>query len=123
MKRVKLLAITIATAAMLIIAASPAVLAQTKDDICEGVALTGGTCAAGGNSDVNKLITNVINILSIVVGVVAVIMIIVGGLKYITSAGDTTRTSSAKNTILYAVIGLVVVALAQAIVRFVMNRL
>ncbi len=49
-------------------------------------------------------------------------MIIVGGLKYITSGGDSGNITSAKNTILYAIVGLIVVALAQIIVRFVLQR-
>ncbi|MBX4197631.1 pilin [Candidatus Saccharibacteria bacterium] len=54
-------------------------------------------------------------------GVIAVIMIIVGGFRYITSGGNPESTKSARNTILYAIIGLVVVALAQIIVRFVLS--
>lgn len=73
-------------------------------------------------SKVNNLIKLVINIFSLVVGVVAVIMIIIGGLKYITSSGDSNNITSAKNTILYAIIGLVVVALAQFIVKFVLSK-
>lgn len=71
---------------------------------------------------VDKIIETVINILSVVVGVVAVIMIIVGGLKYITSGGESASVSGAKNTILYALVGLVVVVLAQIVVRFVIQR-
>jgi len=71
---------------------------------------------------INNIIKLVINIFSIVVGIIAVIMIIIGGLKYITSGGESGNITSAKNTILYAIIGLVVVALAQFIVRFVLNR-
>ena len=48
-------------------------------------------------------------------------MIIFGGFRYITSGGNDNNVSSAKNTILYAVIGLVIVALSQFIVRFVLN--
>lgn len=70
---------------------------------------------------VNEIIQLVINVFSLVVGVVSVIMIIIGGLKYITSGGDSGNVSGAKNTILYAIIGLVVVALAQIIVRFVLE--
>lgn len=70
----------------------------------------------------NDIIKLVINIFSLVVGLAAVIMIIIGGLKYITSGGDSGNIQSAKNTILYAIIGLVVVALAQFIVRFVLSR-
>jgi cytochrome bd-type quinol oxidase subunit 2 len=81
-----------------------------------------GTAPADANTKVNNTITLVINIFSIVVGIVAVIMIVLGGLKYITSGGDSNNVTSAKNTILYAVVGLVVVALAQFIVRFVLGK-
>lgn len=88
-----------------------------------GTASTGCTTDGGAaNSKVNQIIKLVINIFSIIVGVVSVIMIIIGGLKYITSAGDSNNVTSAKNTILYAIIGLVVVALAQVIVRFVLGN-
>lgn len=78
---------------------------------------------ATGEADAQGIITGAVNIISLVVGIVAVIMIIVGGFKYITSSGDSGKVGSAKNTILYAIIGLVVVALAQVIVKFVLNRL
>jgi uncharacterized membrane protein len=71
---------------------------------------------------VSGLLRTVINVFSWIVGVIAVIMIIVGGLKYITSGGDSGNVSSAKNTILYALVGLVIVALAQFIVRFVLGQ-
>lgn len=77
---------------------------------------------SGGTGRINKIITQAINIFSIIVGIVAVIMIIVGGFKYITSGGDSGNISSAKNTIIYAVIGLVVVALAQFLVQFVLDK-
>ncbi len=82
-------------------------------------------CGAGvdtGTSSLQKLITNIINIFSVIVGVIAVIMIIVGGLKYITSGGESSNVSGAKNTIIYAIVGLIVVALAQFIVRFVLTN-
>jgi len=89
--------------------------------------VTSGTsnCPSGTTdpgSTLNNIVTLVINIFSVVVGIVAVIMIIVGGLKYITSGGDSGNITGAKNTILYAIIGLVVVALAQFIVRFVLQK-
>lgn len=79
----------------------------------------GGTDAT---TKINNLIKAIINLLSIVVGVVAVIMIIIGGLRYITSGGSDTGVTSAKNTILYAIIGLIIVALAQLLVRFVLRQ-
>lgn len=89
--------------------------------VCEGIGKTGGDCG-DDESELNKAVQAVVNILSIVVGVVAVIMIIIGGLKYVTSSGDSNKVSSAKNTILYAIVGLVIVALSQFIVRFVLDR-
>ncbi len=71
---------------------------------------------------VDQIVSQIINILSLAVGVVAVVMIIIGGFKYVTSGGDSGNVTGAKNTILYAVVGLVVVALAQVIVRFVVDR-
>ncbi len=53
---------------------------------------------------------------------ISVFMLIFGGLKYITSGGESSGITGAKNTILYAIIGLVVVGLAQIIVQFVLNR-
>ena len=75
-----------------------------------------------GNTDITDVIKLVVNIFSIVVGFLAVIMIIWGGLRYITSGGDSGKSTTAKNTIIYALIGLVIVALAQFIVRFVLSK-
>jgi hypothetical protein len=71
---------------------------------------------------VNSLIRTIVNLLSAVVGIVAVIMIIFGGLRYITSGGNDTSVTGAKNTILYAIIGLIIVALAQVLVRFTLSK-
>lgn len=76
----------------------------------------------GGTNNLNSLLTKIINIFSAIVGVIAVVMIIVGGLRYITSGGDSGRVSTAKTTIIYALVGLVIVALAQLIVHFVLNQ-
>jgi Type IV secretion system pilin len=80
------------------------------------------TSTSGVNQDsVGVLASKIVNIFSIVVGAVAVIMIIYGGFRYITSGGDTNKVGSAKNTLIYAIIGLIIVALAQVIVHFVLN--
>jgi hypothetical protein len=108
--------------ALLVPLATLTVSAQGVEDICQGVAITGGNCDDDASSTINSTVETVINLLSIVVGVVAVIMIIIGGFKYITSSGDSNNVTNAKNTILYAIIGLVVVALAQVIVIFVLDE-
>jgi cytochrome bd-type quinol oxidase subunit 2 len=94
-----------------------------KDQLCAGVNIgtqTGCGTNAGGRLD--TVLREVVNIFTFIVGIAAVIMIIVSGLKYITSSGDASNVNGAKNTLLYAIIGLVVVALAQFIVRFVIGR-
>jgi len=89
-----------------------------KQSACAGLSTTGATCGDTSGSSIDSIIKTVVNILSIIVGVAAVIMIIIGGFKYVTSQGDSNNISSAKNTILYAIIGLVIVFLAQIIVQF-----
>ena len=80
------------------------------------------TNATNANSEIGKIAQNVVNIFSYVVGAIAVIMIIYGGFRYITSGGDSNSVGSAKNTLIYAIVGLVIVALAQIIVHFVLNQ-
>lgn len=67
------------------------------------------------------ILRRIVNILSVIIGIIAVIMIIFGGFRYITSGGAQDKVAGAKNTILYALIGLIIVALAQIIVRFVLS--
>jgi len=71
---------------------------------------------------INDILKLVINIFSLIVGFVAVIMIIFGGIRYITSGGESSNISGAKNTIVYAIVGLVIVALAQVLVHFVIGK-
>lgn len=75
------------------------------------------------DEDVNNFVGNLMDVLIWIVGVAAVIMIIVGGVKYITSGGDANKLTSAKNTILYSVVGLVVALFAYAIVTWIIGGL
>lgn len=77
---------------------------------------------ANPGASLTTTIGKIINLLSVVVGIAAVIMILVGGLRYTTSGGKEDAVKNAKNTILYALIGLFVVALGQVIVRFVLHK-
>ncbi len=78
-----------------------------------------------GSQDVdgtlNTIITSIINWLSIIVGGIAVIFIIVGGIRYATSGGNEEKIKNAKNTILYAVIGLIIVLFARLILQIVVG--
>lgn len=71
----------------------------------------------------NGIISKVVQLLAILIGIVAVIMVIIGGFKYVMSSGNPESINSAKNTILYAIIGLVVAVLAQYIIIFVISKL
>ena len=83
-----------------------------------------GLKAAGGDTKDTSgtLITKVINVMLFIIGVLSVIMIVYGGILYVISAGDSGRVSKAKNTIMYAIVGLIVALLAYAIVNFVITR-
>lgn len=63
------------------------------------------------------------NTILYVVGIIAVIMLIIGGIKYVISGGDSKKVTDAKNTVLYAIIGLVIAVFAYAIVNFVISAL
>ena len=128
MLNIKSLIISALASFALLFTLSPAFVgAQTpKDDI------QAGACNAAGQSNcntktatssLNKTIRQIINILSIIAGVIAVIMLIVGGVRYVTSAGNDQAVAGAKRTIMYALIGLIIVALAQIIVRYVLRSL
>lgn len=106
---------------------SPAFAADIQGGLCTGsdiqISTSGSTCDGSADGEgLNTLLTNVVNIFSAIVGVVAVLMVIYGGFRYITSGGDQNKVASAKNTLIYAIIGLVIVALAQVIVHFVLGQ-
>jgi len=84
--------------------------------------LSGGTDCGTSPINIYTGVTRAINTLLYIVGISAVIVIIVAGLRYVLSGGDPKNTTAAKDTILYAVIGLVVALLSFAIVNFVVVR-
>ena len=107
---------------------------SVKESLCRGtnIAATGDSNSPGAGCEsatadgsagkLYELAAKIVNIFSVIVGIIAVLMIIYGGFKYITSGGDSGNISGAKNTLIYAIVGLVVVALAQFIVRFVLGQ-
>lgn len=74
-------------------------------------------------TDANKLVQDIINLLLTAIAIVSVIMLIIGGFKYTTSNGDANQVTAAKNTIMYSIIGLVVAIFAYAIVDFVVKKI
>ena len=75
------------------------------------------------SSDLNSIIKMIINAVIFIIGIIAVIMVILGGVTYATSQGDSGKVKKGKDTILYGIIGLVVALLAFAIVNFVLGAL
>lgn len=114
------------TSTFALVPKSYALFENAKNEACQGATLSDSTAnqcdPTAQTKNVNSVLRTSINLLSIVVGVIAIIAIIIGGLKFIMSQGDSAGVSSAKNTIIYAIIGLIIVAMAQFIVRFVLNR-
>ena len=98
---------------------TPSVHASATDEITKGLEATGSK--DNGNVKLEDNIKTITNVLLFVLGAIAVIMIIIGGIRYATSNGDSSAIQGAKNTILYAVIGLIVAILAYAIVNFVVS--
>lgn len=99
-------------------------------DVCEGIPAgqdAPAACAANGNDDPiageNGVILRAVSILSWIVGAAAVIMIMFAGLKFITANGDANSISTARNAIIYTLIGVAVFSISNLIVRFVISRL
>ena len=107
---------------MVLFAITPMVHAEVNpvDSVNKGVTAAGGKNNNG--ADLKGSIRTIVDILLFVLGAIAVIVIVVGGLRYVLSAGDSNSITAAKNTILYAVIGLIVALLAYAIVNWVIAQ-
>ena len=99
---------------------SSSVSALTLQEGAEAARCDGCPADLFGDNGVFKRITNTI---LYIVGIVAVIMLIIGGIRYVTSGGDAKKVTDAKNTVLYAIIGLIISLLAYAIVNFVISAL
>lgn len=76
-----------------------------------------------GSEDLTGSVTGIINGVIAALGIIAVVIIIIGGVSYMTSSGDSAKVKKAKDTILYGVIGLVICVLAFAIVNFVIKNI
>ncbi len=96
--------------------------AQFGSQGCSGTQAGGGGSCANAGTSLNTLIKNILDVLSYVVGIVAVIMIIIAGFRYIVSGGESGGVTGAKNAILFAIVGIVIVAIAQIIVQFVLTK-
>ena len=92
----------------------------------DGTAQGGANAARGNDQPANVfgdsgIFRTITNVLLFVLGAISVIMIIIGGLRYVVSGGNATSVTAAKNTILYAIVGVIVALLAYAIINFVLQ--
>ena len=123
MQRIKNLFLTfatIATFAMPVLVPASAHAKSIAEGIGDGCAAVDSECKTSGDgkASLQKIISGAIDIISYAIGAIAVFMVIFGGFKYLTSGGDSGKVGEAKNTILYALLGLAVVIFARALVSF-----
>lgn len=95
--------------------------ASTLWRACEGV--TDSAVCDGKDEQADDFISTLMDVLIWVVGILAILMIIWGGMKYVLSGGSAEKITNAKNTILYAVIGLVVAIFAYAVITWLIGYL
>ena len=104
-------------------------LGASTDTFAQQGGIMGGVQAAQGTGvpttlfGGNGIVTTVTNILLFIAGALAVIMIIWGGLRYATSAGNSANVTAAKNTVLYAIVGLIIAFLAFAVVNWLLGAI
>lgn len=96
---------------------SPDVYASAQGQVCSGI----GGCDESP-TQITNTVRNVVNVLSAIIGVVTVIVMVVAGFRFVTSGGDSSKVAGAKNTMIYAIVGLILVLLSQSLVRFVLQR-
>ena len=105
------------------LAVAPAASAEGNLTLNSGVDSAQGEGVGQVSTDPESLVKQFVNIFLFAVGALSVIMLIWGGIRYTTSAGDSNKVTAAKNTVLYAIVGLVVAILAYAIVNMVIGKI
>ncbi|MEO6109512.1 MAG: pilin [Candidatus Saccharimonadales bacterium] len=122
-QRIKQLIMGVMVVLGLSLALVPATSAINVDPLQGACANNSGSAVCKDKNDnISTTITQVVNVLLFVVGALSVIMIIVAGIMYTTSTGDSSRIKRAKDTLTYAVAGLVIAFLAFAIVNWVITQ-
>ena len=91
-----------------------------KQNACEGLSQVGGACGTG-QSDIGGVLKGVVEIISYIAGIIAVAMIIISGIRFITSSGDSAKVATAKTALVYALIGVAVAGLAQIFIHVVLS--
>ena len=123
----KNLLLVLGTALMMAVLPVSMAVAAPATDICSGTAKTSAYCKDKTSTDPiagpNGILINVANLIAIIAGIVLVIMLIVAGIRYITSSGDSNGIQKAKDTIMHALIGLIVIVFARTLIAFLVSRI
>jgi len=122
MNKLKLILAGLLVVPTVALAVAPAVSAEGNLTLNSGVDSAQGEGVGQVSTDPESLVKKFVNIFLFAVGALSVIMLIWGGIRYTTSAGDSNKVQAAKNTVLYAIVGLVVAILAYAIVNMVIDK-
>jgi hypothetical protein len=123
MKRTKFInlsALSVLAIALLSIATSPISMAFTGT-MSDGAESARGVDQAATLFGATGIFTTISNVMLFIVGAISVIMVIIGGLRYVISGGNSSNITAAKNTILYAIVGLIIAIMAYAIINFVLE--
>ena len=131
MKNIKLLIGALFAWFILILGvAAPVLAVDTTSDLCSQAQANGGELPAiCSPTSTNQNLLNgpdstfmkIVNIIVSIAGIIAVIMIIIGGVMMITSNGDSTRFSKAKDTVIYTAIALVIILVARPLIGLIVN--
>lgn len=121
------LSLVVATLATVILLPSAALAAYDPYQVvCNNGGSGSNVCAGSGADPIageGGAIISITSILALIAGIISVIFLVYGGIKYITSGGDSSGVSSAKSTIVAALIGIVIAALARPLITFVIGKL
>ena len=119
----KLIAMSALAVLLIGFVATPVVVAEENNNLwsnCDPEVANVSTICAD-DTKAEDIVTNLVNTFLFIIGILSVIMIVHSGFKYTTSRGDAEAVKSAKNTLMYSVVGLIVAMLAYAIVKFVVE--
>jgi hypothetical protein len=125
-KAILVLISVVAVGAALALSTAPAAAVDPLQAACTGGGAASPACSTAGGTDPvagpNGAIVKITGILALVAGIVSVMFVLWGGFSYITAGGDSSSIAKAKNTIIFALVGLVVAAMARPLINFVLSK-
>ncbi len=113
----------LATGVMAVALPAQPAFAQTCTDAKDCVTKGANNVRTGASRSLPETIQQITNVLLFLLGAISVIMLVVGGFKFVTSGGSPEQVKSAKNTIMYSIVGVVVAIVAYAVVDWVIRQL